>query len=92
MKKILGVLMITMTIMGLAMLPTSMTVKASNEKTTEIKDAVQSVDIVFGGGDLYVEVWEKEDIGFKVEKGQNSNGYEYECYVKDNVIYVEGCQ
>ncbi|MEH2960549.1 DUF4097 family beta strand repeat-containing protein [Candidatus Merdisoma sp. JLR.KK006] len=94
MKKLLGVLMMVMAIIGLTMLPEAevMTANASNGGTTEIKDTVQSADIVFGGGDLYVEVWEKEHIGFKVEKGQNSNGYEYECYVKDNVIYVEGSQ
>lgn len=73
-----------MAIIGLTMLPEAdvMAANATYEGMTEIKDAVQSADIVFGGGDLYVEVWEKEDIGFKVEKGQNSNGYEYECYGK----------
>ena len=60
MKKLLGVLMMVMAIIGLTMLPEAevMTANASNGGTTEIKDTVQSADIVFGGGDLYVEVWE----------------------------------
>ena len=45
--------------------------------------------VVFGGGELYVETWDKEEIGFKVEKGQNSNGFDYQCYIEDSVLYVD---
>lgn len=91
MKKILGILL-TMTMMFATTLFTTVSAKTANEDLTEINDTVQSVDIVFGGGDLYVETWDKAEIGFKVEKGQNSNGFEYQCYVKDDVLYVDGSQ
>ena len=91
MKKILGILL-TMAMMFATTLFTTVSAKAANEDLTEINDTVQSVDIVFGGGDLYVETWDKAEIGFKVEKGQNSNGFEYQCYVKDGVLYVDGSQ
>lgn len=91
MKKLLGVFL-TMAIMVTATLFTTVPAKAANEDLTEIKDAVHSVDIVFGGGDLFVETWDKAEIGFKVEKGQNSNGFDYQCYVKDGVLYIDGSQ
>ena len=91
MKKLLGVFL-TMAIMFTATLFTTVPAKAANEDLTEIKDAVHSVDIVFGGGDLFVETWDKAEIGFKVEKGQNSNGFDYQCYVKDGVLYIDGSQ
>lgn len=48
MKKLLGILMMVIAIMGLTMLLEAgvMTANASNGGTTEIKDAVQSADIV----------------------------------------------
>ena len=69
MKKLLGVLL-TMAMVIMIALFTMNQGKAANEDLIEIPDAVKSVDIVFGGGDLYVETWDKEEIGFKVEKGQ----------------------
>ena len=91
MKKLLGVLL-TMAMVIMIALFTMNQGKAANEDLIEIPDAVKSVDIVFGGGDLYVETWDKEEIGFKVEKGQNSNGFDYQCYVEDSVLYVDGSQ
>ncbi len=93
MKKTLGVLlMMVMIIMGTVMLPPVVTVNAANKNIVEIKDAVKSVDIVFGGGELYVETWGKEGFGFRIERGKNSNGYDYRYYVKNKVLYVEGSQ
>ena len=91
MKKLVGVLL-TMTMVILITLFTMNQGEAANENLFETTDAVKSVDIVFGGGDLYVETWDKEEIGFKVEKGQNSNGFDYQCYVEDSVLYVDGSQ
>ena len=91
MKKLLGVLL-TMAIMVTATLFTTVPAKAANEDLTEIKDTVHSVDIVFFVVFLYVETWDKAEIGFKVEKGQNSNGFDYQCYVKDGVLYIDGSQ
>lgn len=91
MKKLLGVLL-TMAVVITIALFTMNQGKAANEDLIEITDAVKSVDIVFGGGELYVETWDKEEIGFKVEKGQNSNGFDYQCYVENNVLYVDGSQ
>lgn len=89
MKKLVGVLL-TMTMVILITLFTMNQGEAANENLFEITDTVKSVNIVFGGGNLYVETWEKEEIGFKVEKGQNSNGFDYQCYVEDSVLYVDG--
>lgn len=91
MKKCLGILL-TMAMMVATMVYTTVSAQAANEDLTEIKDIVQSIDIVFGGGDLYVETWDKTEMGFKVERGQNSNGFDYQCYVKDGVLYVDGSQ
>lgn len=91
MKKFLGSVL-AMSTMVLTMVAFFIPVKAADSNIMVIKEAVNSVDIVFGGGDLYVETWEQEGFGFKVDIGENSNGYEYKCYVKNNILYLEGSQ
>lgn len=91
MKKILGAVL-AMGTMVLSMMAFFTPVKAAESGTTIVKETAKSVDIVFGGGDLYVESWDQENFGFKVELGENSNGYDYKCYVKNNILYVEGSQ
>lgn len=75
-----------------AALSAVISVKASNEDLVEIKDAVRSMDIAFGGGNLYVELWDEEYVGLKIEKGEKSNGFEYKFEVKNEVLYIEGSQ
>lgn len=92
MRKIVGIFVMTI-VLSLHIVSPVIRVRASEgDNIKRIEDEIKMVNIVFGGGDIVVESWNESCIGFCVEKGKNSNGYEYTYSVKDKGLYIEASQ
>lgn len=65
---------------------TSASAEIENTKNSD------SVEIVFGGGTLYVQEWQNDNFGIEIVWGDNTAGFNYNYYLKDKTLHLESSQ